>query len=87
MEYFKAQHSCLTVRVTANEATRRGRGWVFVEDVDDAPSECALDDYQVDATVRNNSDEGEGGEGGHQMEEDLERIARLVRQNLFSSAS
>lgn len=31
------------VRVTANEETRRARGWKFTKGIDDADSECGLD--------------------------------------------
>ncbi|XP_077285131.1 phosphomevalonate kinase [Arctopsyche grandis] len=33
-----------TVKVFADDETRKGRGWTFTPGVDDAPSECNLDD-------------------------------------------
>ncbi len=36
----------MTVRVTARQDVRTSRGWVYTPDVDDAPSECALDDFK-----------------------------------------
>jgi len=47
----------LTVRVTASIAVRQQRGWRFVAGVDDAISECGLDDYQCDVTIRNDSND------------------------------
>ena len=35
----------ITVRVEASQETRKARGWVFSTGVDDAESECGLDDY------------------------------------------
>ena len=54
MEYFKERYTTLTVRVTAADAIRRGRGWVFTSGVDNAPSECALDGYTCDMEIDNN---------------------------------
>lgn len=75
MEYFKSLYFCRIVRVVASEEVRRKRGWVFVKDVDDAASECALDDYLCDLTVNNEGREGELMEG-------LEEIRTLTKQRL-----
>ena len=73
MSYFKQVYEgrTLCVRVVASEGVRVGRGWVFTSGVDDALSECALDGYQVDMTVRNDGDE---------LSEQLEAIRTVVKQ-------
>lgn len=43
----------LTVRVEASEKARSARGWVFVAGVDDAESECGLDDERHDIYLHN----------------------------------
>lgn len=57
MLFFKQHHgSCLlTVRVEASIGVRQERGWVYNQEVDDAPSECGLDHYNCDMTVNNTS--------------------------------
>ena len=52
--YFDEQ-TCqkVTIRVIASEELRRQRGWSFVEGIDDADSECALDNWNFDFTVYN----------------------------------
>lgn len=57
MEFFQHhfQQCMLTVKVEASQEVRRGRGWVFQHNVDDAPSECGLDHYECDVTISNNS--------------------------------
>ena len=63
MEFFKTRYEggrkgkVLTVRVTADLEVRQRRGWEFTAGVDDATSECGLDQYQCDRTVSNNSDD------------------------------
>ena len=58
MDYFKSHYGecTITVRVVASEAVRVGRGWVFTTGVDDAESECGLDDYSCDVIITNNGD-------------------------------
>jgi len=75
MEYFKSLYSCKTVRIVASEDVRRGRGWEFVKGVDDAASECALDDYPCNLTVINEGREGELAEG-------LDVIKMFARERL-----
>ncbi|EGD78513.1 phosphomevalonate kinase [Salpingoeca rosetta] len=58
IEYFKARYPVVTVRISSTDATRKQRGWVFTPDVDDAESECALDNYGFDQTIENNSTGG-----------------------------
>ena len=71
MEYFQHLYCCTTVRVVAGEGVRKARGWEWMEGVDDAPSECALDGYPCNQTVRNDGDE-------KQLAEELEKIRKLV---------
>lgn len=64
IEYFKSSYPgrCLVVRLTASEDVRKQRGWSWKWGVDDAVSECGLDDFQSDYIVVNNGDEAEFGE-------------------------
>ncbi len=57
MQFFREHHGrhLLTVRVHASEDVRQVRGWVYCKDVDDAPSECGLDNYLCDVTINNSS--------------------------------
>lgn len=58
VEYFKNQYSnTLIIRVSASESVRESRGWSFVSGVDDASSECALDDLSCDYHVINDGQE------------------------------
>ncbi|KAL7673542.1 hypothetical protein ACOME3_008398 [Neoechinorhynchus agilis] len=43
-----------TIRVWAPRNIRRERGWAFKKGVDDAESECDLDQYTFDCTIENN---------------------------------
>lgn len=75
ISYFTARYCCLTVRVTAGEGVRRERGWSFVAGVDDAPSECALDDYKCDVIITN--------EGAHSsVMGQLRNLKQLVNDKL-----
>lgn len=52
---YPSQSHC--VRVEASESTRRERGWEFTKGIDDAESECGLDNgVQFDWTIRNEGD-------------------------------
>ena len=53
IDYFTTRYKCVVVRVCAGEGVRRERGWSFTHGVDDAPSECALDDYPCHVTIQN----------------------------------
>ncbi|XP_012548758.1 phosphomevalonate kinase isoform X1 [Bombyx mandarina] len=61
-----------TVRITADDRTRKERGFQFQVGVDDATSECDLDDYNDWDVVVNN------GEGRDSLEEQLDSILKLV---------
>lgn len=58
VEFFKspkfAQAKVLAVRIVASEETRKARKWIFTKDIDDAPTECGLDDYKEWDYVINN---------------------------------
>ena len=41
----------------ASEEVRKGRGWEWTEGVDDAPSECALDNYTCQMLLSNEGDD------------------------------
>lgn len=56
IEWFKSNFDNLKlIRITADECTRKERGWNFIHGVDNAASECDLDDYlEWDWIVENN---------------------------------
>lgn len=56
LAYFSVRYNTIHVRVTASEKTRELRGWNFVAGVDDAESECGLDNEKFDIIVDNNGD-------------------------------
>ncbi|KAL3287861.1 hypothetical protein HHI36_002318 [Cryptolaemus montrouzieri] len=47
IEYFKKTYGykIRTVRINVNETVRQSRGWIYKQGVDDAESECDLDDF------------------------------------------
>ncbi|VDP86089.1 unnamed protein product [Echinostoma caproni] len=50
------RHKCILTRVIASEATRKARGWIFTNGIDDAETECALDAFsEWDCIVENDS--------------------------------
>ena len=62
IQYFKETYnpdSIQHVRVEASRAIREARGWQFQANVDDAESECGLDDVAYDLVVKNDGDEPE----------------------------
>ncbi len=75
MSYFKSKYEggTLCVRVVASDGVRVGRGWEFTPGVDDAPSECALDNYQVDMTIVNDD--------GDDLSQPLEAIITKIKQS------
>ncbi|XP_056618169.1 phosphomevalonate kinase [Triplophysa dalaica] len=49
---------CICVRVEASEETRSQRGWSFTSGIDDAESECGLDEgVKFDLIIRNDEDD------------------------------
>ncbi|EPB72429.1 putative phosphomevalonate kinase [Ancylostoma ceylanicum] len=53
IEYFQSNYRTLTIRIEASTEERIRRGFVFVEGIDDMPSECALDECDHDMTIVN----------------------------------
>ena len=79
MGYFVSRYCTVTVRVCAREDVRRERGWRFTAGVDDAPSECALDNYLCDCTITNNGVE-------HQLSTQLTKLVEHIRTKSSSSS-
>lgn len=74
IRWFKETYGDLirTIRITADEETRKKRGFVFKSGVDDVASECGLDDYMEWDLVIDN------GEGRQKLEEQLGSILGLL---------
>ncbi|XP_047398370.1 phosphomevalonate kinase isoform X2 [Sciurus carolinensis] len=65
-----------TVRVVASEQSRQQRGWVFTPGVDDAESECGLDNFgDFDWVIKNHGDE-------QHLEEQLGNLLEFVYSRL-----
>ncbi|NWU35271.1 PMVK kinase, partial [Hylia prasina] len=65
-----------TVRVVATEETRKRRNWVFVTGVDDAESECGLDEgVAFDWVITNDGDQVA-------LEKQLEMLVQSLHRNL-----
>jgi len=49
LQFFKElyKEKVTTIRIEANERIRMSRGFEFTPGVDDKPTECALDDFNV----------------------------------------
>lgn len=79
IEYFRESFTCptLTVRVRARNDTRRDRGWVHTPGIDDAPTECGLDQVENWDFVIKNNDEDD-------LEGQLESILRVVHEHCSS---
>ncbi|XP_054035136.1 phosphomevalonate kinase [Dryobates pubescens] len=78
VEWFREAYGAAvqTVRVVASEETRKRRNWVFVAGVDDAESECGLDQgVAFDWVITNDGDEGA-------LDEQLGALLRAVRGRL-----
>lgn len=46
IDFFESEgYNIKTIRINASEEVRQARGWVFQSGVDDAQSECDLDDF------------------------------------------
>ena len=58
LTYFREKfESTVAIRVVATDEVRQSRGWIFTKGVDDAESECGLDDESFDIIIENNGDE------------------------------
>lgn len=78
IRWFREAYGALTqtVRVVAEEQSRRQRGWVFTPGVDDAESECGLDNVEgFDWVVENHGDAGA-------LEAQLQSLADFARSRL-----
>ena len=64
------------VRITATEEVRRSRGWIFTAGVDDAESECGLDDEEFDLLIQND---------GHDRHK-LNSLINSLREYIYSSS-
>lgn len=54
LEYFKFKYpNCVSVRVEADDAAKRERGWVYDEVIDTSVSECSLDGQHFDVMLDN----------------------------------
>lgn len=76
IKWFKEtyKHLIRTIRIHADEDTRKSRGYVFKDGIDNAQSECDLDDYLGwDLTINN-------GDGKNSLEEQLGSILRMLSQ-------
>ena len=98
MDYFKSHYGerTITVRVVASDAVRVRRGWEFTIGVDDAESECGLDDYTCDVVITNNGDdtiysandainsnsEAAGVRRGTLLREQLETVVKMAKDRL-----
>ncbi|XP_043733437.1 phosphomevalonate kinase isoform X1 [Cervus elaphus] len=70
IQWFQEAYGAVTqtVRVVATEESRQQRGWVFTPGVDDAESECGLDNFGTfDWVIENHGDE-------QRLEEQLEHL-------------
>ncbi|XP_059056159.1 phosphomevalonate kinase isoform X2 [Achroia grisella] len=74
IQWFKETYQDLikTIKISADENTRKSRGYQFKSGVDDAASECDLDDYIDWDLVINN------GEGSQPIDEQLVSIMSLL---------
>ncbi|VDM75650.1 unnamed protein product [Strongylus vulgaris] len=71
IKYFQNHYQALTVRIVANRMEREKRGFVFVEGIDDMPSECALDEYDHDITIVNDS--------SSDLSQEIDNVVRRIR--------
>ncbi|XP_026749899.2 phosphomevalonate kinase [Galleria mellonella] len=74
IQWFKETYKDIikTIRICADDDTRRARGYQFKSGVDDVASECDLDDYTEWDLVINN------GEGRQPLKEQLSSIISLI---------
>ena len=54
IQYFRDNFSDVKLlKITASECTRKSRGWIYTEGIDDAETECGLDWLVPDVVIRN----------------------------------
>jgi len=81
VRYLREQYSAdrvLLVRVEASETTRVSRGWTFTPGIDDAESECDLDDMAFDVHISNDGD-------SKLLEEQLSNLMYHIDKKLSAS--
>lgn len=72
--FYKNYNEVKTVRICADVEVRKSRGWIFTNGVDDAPSECDLDDYHPwDYKIINNG-------GSDLLMKEVELIVNSVKE-------
>lgn len=60
VHYFKENYNKVVhVRINASEEVRKSRAWIFTPGVDDAESECGLDDEEFDFVIQNDGNNHE----------------------------
>lgn len=60
VHYFKTSYEKVVhVRIAASEDVRKSRGWMFTAGIDDAESECGLDDETFDFVIHNDGHDHE----------------------------
>lgn len=77
LQWFRSEfpQQTRTVRVQCSEQTRKQRGWSFTAGVDDAESECGLDDHvKFDWIVTNDAD-------APSLQEQLRPILKLAEES------
>lgn len=72
LDYFSTRFKIIHVRVAANEETRMARGWNFMTGIDDAESECGLDQERFDIVVDNDGDTTK-------LQQTLEKLTQIAR--------
>ncbi|XP_075418681.1 phosphomevalonate kinase isoform X2 [Tenrec ecaudatus] len=78
IQWFREVYGAVTqtVRVMASEQSRQQRGWVFTQGVDDAESECGLDDFgDFDWVIENHDEE-------QRLEGQLQNLLAFVHSRL-----
>ncbi|XP_045538848.1 phosphomevalonate kinase [Papilio machaon] len=75
IQWFKENYSDVirNIRITADDDTRKARGYNFQLGVDDVASECDLDDYNDWDLIINN------GKNGQSLEEQISAILTLIQ--------
>ncbi|XP_017658870.1 phosphomevalonate kinase isoform X2 [Nannospalax galili] len=78
IQWFQKAYGAVTqtVRVVASEQSRQQRGWMFIPGVDDAESECGLDNFgSFDWVIENHGDE-------QCLENQLENLLEFIHTRL-----
>ncbi|TSN21175.1 Phosphomevalonate kinase [Bagarius yarrelli] len=79
LQWFWSEYpqQCVNVRVEASEQTRVQRGWKFTAGIDDAESECGLDQgVDFDYTIKNDGDMTF-------LDEQLDRLLSLAKERIL----